>query len=283
MGFKFLLAIIALVAVAYVRMNEMLAKKGWDIISRSYQETTRISLEDVHYGPISPGESELKLLGNVKGKDILEIGCGGGQNAIVLAKWGANSVGLDISEEQITYARKLAKKERVKVPFYVGNMEDLSIFHNESFDIVLSSFAIGYTENLTRTFQEVFRVLRKKGLFVFAEVHPIANRGRITRYGERRIWGVSNYFDRRRRMWTWKTGGKVAKFYGCHRTIQDYFNLLVTARFVIEKILEPEPYPLEKMSETERKWIPYLHEDFLKTYDLWRRIPYTIIFKARKL
>lgn len=46
---------------------------------------TRISLEDVHYGPLSAGESELKLLGNVRGKDILEIGCGGGQNAIVLS------------------------------------------------------------------------------------------------------------------------------------------------------------------------------------------------------
>jgi len=82
-------------------MIEMSAKKGWNIISRSYQEETRISLEDVHYGPISPGESELKLLGKVKDKDALEIGCGGGQNAIVLSKWGARSMGLDISEEQI--------------------------------------------------------------------------------------------------------------------------------------------------------------------------------------
>ena len=61
------------------------ARNGWNIISGSYQMKTRISLEDVHYGPLSAGESELKLLGNVRGKDILEIGCGGGQNAIVLS------------------------------------------------------------------------------------------------------------------------------------------------------------------------------------------------------
>ena len=260
----------------------MLTKRGWNIISRSYQEKTRISLEDVHYGPISPGESELKLLGDVKSKDVLEIGCGGGQNAIVLAKWGARSVGLDISEEQIKYARKLAKREGVKVPFHVGNMEDLSTFHDESFGIVLSSFGIGYVENLTRTFQEVFRILRKGGLFVFCGVHPIANRGRVIRYGKRRIWGISNYFSRRKRTWTWKIEGKVAKFYGYHRTIQDYFNLLITTGFVVEKILEPEPYPLNEMSEVERKQIPYVHEDFVKDYDLWRRIPYTILFKAKK-
>jgi ubiquinone/menaquinone biosynthesis C-methylase UbiE len=61
---------------------------------------------------------------------------------IVLGKWGARSVGLDISEEQIKHARKLARKEGVKAPFYVGNMEDLGVFKAESFDIVLSSFAI---------------------------------------------------------------------------------------------------------------------------------------------
>jgi len=260
----------------------MLAKKGWNIISRSYQEKTKISVEDVHYGPISSGESELKLLGDVKGKDVLEIGCGGGQNAIVLRKWGARSVGLDISEEQIKHARKLAKREEVEVPFHFGNMEDLSMFQRESFDIVLSSFAIGYVESLSRTFHEVFRVLRKRGLFVFCDVHPIANRGRIIRYGKRRIWGISNYFDRKRRVWKWKTEGKVAKFYGYHRTIQDYFNLLLTEGFVIEKILEPEPYPLDKMSKAEIKRIPYLHQYYVKDYDLWKKIPYTILFKARK-
>ena len=116
--------------------------EGWNIISKGYQKKIRISLEDVHYGPISPGESELKLLGDVKGKDILEIGCGGGQNTIVLAKWGARSVGLDISEEQVKFARKLAQKNKVSTPFFVGNMEHLTMFKDESFDIVLSSHAI---------------------------------------------------------------------------------------------------------------------------------------------
>jgi len=263
-------------------MIEILAKKGWNVISRSYQKETRISLEDVHYGPISPGESKLRLLGNVNGKNVLEIGCGGGQNAIVLAKWGAIAVGLDNSEEQIEYAKKLAKKNQVKVPFFVGNMEKLKMFPDETFDIVLSSFAIDYVENLEQTFQEVFRVLQKIGLFVFCAVHPIANRGRVVRYGKRRMWAIGNYFDRRKRTWTWKTKGKIAKFRGYHRTIQDYFNLIVTTGFVVEKILEPEPYPLDKMSEAERKRIPYLHQDYVKEYDLWRKIPFTILFKARK-
>ncbi len=259
----------------------MLTKKGWNIISKGYQEKTRISLEDVHYGPISRGESELGLLGEVRDKDTLEVGCGGGQNAIVLAKWGARSVGLDISDEQINYARTLARKQNVEASFIVATMENLSL-HDEGFDIVLSSCAVGYSENLRKTFREAFRVLRRDGIFVFCVVHPIANRGRVVRYGGRRLWGLGNYFDRRKRMWKWEIEGKAAEFYGYGRTFQDYFNPLVSSGFVVERILEPRPYPLDKMSQAEIERIPYYEKGFLKDYDTWRRIPYTLLFKAKK-
>jgi hypothetical protein len=64
--------------------------------------------------------------------------------------------------------------------------------------------------------------------------------------------------------------------------IEDYFNPLVASGFVVERILEPAPYPLQRMNENERKKIPYFADYFVKYYDVWRRVPYTIIFKARK-
>jgi len=259
----------------------MSARKGWNIVSKGYQEKTRISLEDVHYGPTSPGELELKLLGNVKEKHVLEVGCGGGQNSIVLAKWGAKPVGLDVSEEQIKYAKQLARKQNVEVSFLVAAMENLNL-HSEYFDIVLSSCAVGYSENLKKTFHEVFRVLKRSGLFVFCVVHPIANRGRVVRYGKRRLWGLGNYFDRRRRTWKWQIEDKVAEFYGYGRTFQDYFDSLASAGFTVEKILEPKPYPINKMTDVEIEKIPYFEEGFLKDYDIWKRIPYTLLFKTRR-
>jgi ubiquinone/menaquinone biosynthesis C-methylase UbiE len=258
------------------------AKRGWNTIARDYQSSVRISLEDIHYGPISPGEKDLKLLGEVEGQDTLEIGCGGGQNAITLAKWGAKSVGLDISEEQIKFAKMLAKKQGVEVIFHVGSMENMVMFSDEMFDIVLSSCAIGYSENYGQTFHEAFRVLRKGGLFVFCVVHPIANRGRTVRYGKRVFWGLGNYFDRRRRTWAWKFDKCSAKFHGYHRTFQDYFNSIVSAGFTVVKVLEPEPFPLDKMTEAEKKKVPYYWKGSEKEYHIWRRIPYTLLFKARK-
>jgi SAM-dependent methyltransferase len=171
---------------------------------------------------------------------------------------------------------------RGKVPFHVGIMEDLGAFKAESFDIVLSSFALEYADDLPATFQEVFRVLRKAGLFVFAVVHPIIGRGRPLRRGKRRVWAVSNYFDRRKRAWKWKVEDGVAEFCGRQITIQDYSDLLAKAGFVVERILEPEPYHIEKMSDAELAKIPYSEAGYLKDYDLWRKVPYTIIFKTRK-
>ena len=260
----------------------MSVKKGWNIISKEYQNSVRISVDNVHYGPLAPGDKELKLLGEVKGRETLEIGCGGGQNAIALAKWGARSFGLDISEEQIRFAKRLAKKQGVKVQFHVGNMEKMDVFSDESFDIVLSSCAIGYSENPEQVFHETFRVLRKGGLFVFCVMHPIAIRGRVVRYGGRRFWGLGNYFYRGKRKWKWNIKGKVAEFYGYGRTFGDYFNPLVASGFVVEKILEPKPYPLHKMTKAEMKKVPYFDEGDLKNYEIWRRIPFTLLFKTRK-
>ena len=258
------------------------SKTGWNLLSKSYQTRTKIALDDVHYGPISPGERDLHLLGDVTGKAILEIGCGGGQNAIVLAKWGAHAVGLDISEQQIAHAKALAAKAGVRVPFHLGDMQNLRRFQPASFDAVLSSHAIGYAENVGTVFSEVARILRPGGLFVFAEGHPVIRTGCPIRFRKGRRWAVGNYFDRKKRVWTWKTPDGVAVFEGGQITVQDFFDLLTQAGFAVERIVEPEPYRLDKMTEAQRARMPYSDPGYVKDYDLWRKVPFTIIFRARK-
>jgi hypothetical protein len=121
-----------------------------------------------------------------------------------------------------------------------------------------------------------------KQVCFFAMVHPIIGRGRPLRRGKRRVWAVSNYFDRRKRVWKWKAEEGVAEFRGRQVTIQDYFDLLAKAGFVVERVLEPEPYPVDRMNEAELSNIPYLEAGYLKDYELWQKVPYTLIFKTRK-
>ena len=149
-------------------------KEWWDGSSTYYQSTFNIPTDDIYYGPFCPSETELDLLDikNIKSKNILELGCGGGQCSIFLSKKGAICSGIDISTKQIEYATELARKECVKIDYVVGSGENLSYFKDCEFDIVLAVFSIQYIKNLGKCLEEVRRVLKKGGIFVFSLDHP---------------------------------------------------------------------------------------------------------------
>ncbi len=84
-------------------------RAAWNRTSAGYQRLHQIPTDAAHYGPWAPDESELRLLGDVRGKRILEIGCGGGQCSIAFARQGAIAVGIDLSDEQLAFASQLAQ------------------------------------------------------------------------------------------------------------------------------------------------------------------------------
>jgi len=78
---------------------------GWDAISTEYQETVHIRVDDIHYGPYCHGEKKLQILGDLTGRSIIELGCGGGQNTIAASRTARSAVGVDFSRKQVSYAR----------------------------------------------------------------------------------------------------------------------------------------------------------------------------------
>lgn len=243
-------------------------EKSWDFISRHYQAAHRISTEDAHYGPSVPGERQLRLLGNVRGKKILEIGCGGGQCSIAFAKRGAIATGIDFSKEQIKYARELAGENKVGVNFIQGNLEKRFPIASGSQDIVFSSYALQYV-GLEKCFREVHRVLKNKGLFVFSLEHPFFG---IFRFGSKKLEVVQSYFDTGIAPFRWGYPKKSPKFYAYVRTLSGIYNALVDAGFFAEKIIEPKPLKKDLLADYS-KYYPY---------EKIKMAPSTIIFKARK-
>lgn len=256
-------------------------KRSWNRISEDYQRRSKIPTDDVYYGNFIQSEKELRLIGDVKGKRVLEIGCGGGQNSIVLAKQGAIVSGIDLSEKQIAYARALAKREHAKVDFFVGDMQDLSRFSDASFDIVVTTVSLLYVENLDRTFAEVYRVLKDGCIFVFSEGHPLAE-GKLIKYRGKSIYAVADYFKRRKVWWVdrLKDGTRV-RMYSYHRPLQDYFEALLKHGFYVLRFLEPERLPQIRL--------PKLDLEKLKTsktaqrdYQSMGLVPYWFVIKAKK-
>jgi SAM-dependent methyltransferase len=259
-----------------------LNRRGWDLISASYQAERRISTDDVHYGPFAPGERELGLLGEIGDKQILEVGCGGGQNAVVLAKWGALCTGVDPSAAQLAHARRLAQEQGVEVDFIQGVAENLGAFPDAGFDLVLSSYAFDYITDLEAAYREAWRVLKPGGLFVFCLSHPwfqavgwhLIDGSNAAPLGNYAAWPVVEDWD-----WTFESGAS-APFRDHLRTLAQIVNGLIDAGFALERLLE-QAY--EDLGEDLARF-PYTDnlDPASREYEIARKLPRTLAIRARK-
>lgn len=243
----------------------------WNKMSEYYQKSSNMHTKSAHYGPLAPDEDKLKLIGNVKGKKILEVGCGGGQCSVAFAKQGAICSGIDISKEQLKYAELLAKKNKVKINFIHGTYQKLDKFKSANFDIVFSAFAFQYCPNISKLFKQIYRILKKNGIFVFSLNHPFYDTLDVKTFKVRR-----SYYDTGRYSMTekWSDGSKV-KFVMYKRKISDIFNALVESKFKVEKMIEP-------LDKKQKAWAKQKDWEEIYPRKLVNLMGPTIIFKAKK-
>jgi SAM-dependent methyltransferase len=145
---------------------------AWERFSGEYQEMASLPTASAHYGPDVPGEDELRLLGDIKGKRVLELGCGAAQCSIAFAKAGAIAIGVDFSSSQLALARRLCEQEDVRIELRHTDMADLAFLRADSIDVAFSSYAFQYVEDLSRVFRQVHRVLKVGAPLVFSLPHP---------------------------------------------------------------------------------------------------------------
>jgi len=243
-------------------------RQAWNRISPHYQAEHQIPTDFVHYGPHCPNEDRLQLIGDVAGKRVLEIGCGGGQCSVAFAKRGAIAAGLDISDKQIAFARDLARRSGVQAAFHRCSADRLSPIPDLSQDIVFSAYALQYVKRLPRCFAEVMRVLTPGGLFVFSLDHPF-----WYCLAEQDLRVVSSYFDGEY-SYQWGQKGMRARprVRQYQRTFGDYHRHLRAAGFDLLDILEPQPVEEGSGEDWGHYYSPARQ----------RMVPATVIFKAKK-
>ena len=241
------------------------AKNWWEQHGRSFQEKCPIPI-DILYGIGSPNEQELGLIGPVAGQRILEIGCGGAQTSIAFAKMGALVTGVDVAASEIEFAKELIQKHMVKVDLLQRDMSDLTPITSESQDVVFSSSAFGYVDDLSVCFKEVFRVLKPAGLFVWGVGHPFLG---IIDTETMRV--KRSYFETGVRV----EGAETGCAFACvDRTVSEYLNTLLESGFQIERLVEPD-------SRKRYTCDPWFGQWGL-TADVLAKMPATMIVKARK-
>ena len=165
------------------------------------------------------------LIKKEKGK-FLDLGCGYGEDLVFFQKKGFEVYGIDISKEMVKESKSKCKSAKVSV----SSFENLP-YENSTFDIISSRYALQHSEKIAPIFEEVYRVLKKGGEFVFLVTHPIRH-----------------YFEKKTKDY-WKQencsslilGGKVRVEEFSHK-LNEYLNGGILSKFsLIEFIEEFDP------------------------------------------
>lgn len=211
-------------------------RRAWDAASDDYQRLHRAQLREnaEAWGVWSLPESELQLLGEVAGRDVLELGCGGAEWSISLAKRGARCTGLDNSERQLSHARVAIDEAGVDVRLVHASAEGAP-FDDASFDLVFCDHgAFSFTAPEV-TIPIAARLLRPGGVLAFSVAHPLYEV--CWDYGENRLSLELQrpYFE------IGAVDDPADDFVSHLRPVSTYVALLLESGFVIEKMLEPRP------------------------------------------
>ena len=127
---------------------------------------TNWALGEVHWGVWAIPETELKVLGDVAGLDVVELGCGTAYFSAWLAKQGARPVGVDVTPAQLRTARRLQEQTGIEFPLVEADAGETGL-RDAGFDLVLSEYGASIWVDPYRWVPEAARLLRDGGRLVF--------------------------------------------------------------------------------------------------------------------
>jgi SAM-dependent methyltransferase len=122
--------------------------------------------DEISWGVWGIPESELDVLPDVGGKDLIELGCGTAYFSAWLARRGARPVGVDITPAQLETARQLQRETGLEFPLLEANAESVPL-PDASFDVALSEYGASIWCDPYKWIPEAARLLRPGGELVF--------------------------------------------------------------------------------------------------------------------
>lgn len=214
------------------------------------------------YGADVASEADLRLLGDIDGRRILDLGCGTGHNAVVFARQGAKVIGVDPSADRLAHARDRAEEAEVRVELHQAGLADLAFLRADSVDAAISVLALATVDDLARVFRQVHRVLKPEAPLICSFPHPAFAMLDPTADDPLRIARPYDHAEPA----PWALDGQDVVDHP--RTIGEIFTMLHRSSFGVDQLLEPTA------AATGHRSAHFA--------DAMRTVPATVIFRARK-
>jgi SAM-dependent methyltransferase len=141
----------------------------WAVVNAEFtdaQADDAWAAKDFTWGLFEVPERELRVLGDVAGLDVIELGCGTAYISAWLARRGARPVGVDVTPEQLNTARRCQQRFGVTFPLVDASAEDVPLL-DDTFDLAVSEYGASVWCNPERWIPEAARLLRPSGRLVF--------------------------------------------------------------------------------------------------------------------
>jgi len=135
--------------LSLIFINQKIAMEQYDNIAETYKLAEGAILKRYVHKP-----TFLKLIGDIKGKSVIDVGCGSGYSTRLLKYAGAMRIlGVDISKEQIRLAMKEERNSPLGIDYIVGDVTTFDFSGLGGFDVVAAMFLLHYSETKERLFQ----------------------------------------------------------------------------------------------------------------------------------
>ena len=209
--------------------------------SRFFEQYKAIRDREFNYNNLLEQPNFKKLVPNLKGRVVLDIGCGMGDFAFYCCTQGAKKVtGIDLSSNMIQAANERYKDQ--KLIFQTIGLEDL-IIEEDTIDFISSSLALHYMDHFGEVIKKISSALKEGGVLLFSIEHPfaMANKGVKDRVydeeGNLLHFVLDHYHEEGLRTQNWLVDHVMMY----HRTFSTIMNTLIEYGLKIERVIEPVP------------------------------------------
>ena len=191
-----------------------------------------------------------ELLPELKGKSVLDLGCGTGIFSFLFEPFGPEKiVGIDLSEEMLKIAEQKKKEKQSKVTFLSGDAKNAACYVKEPFDFIYSSTTTHYIDDLEMLFLNISKCLKPDGTCILSIIHPVYSAMYPIAHGDDfptdDEWEV-RYLDKSKRAYIQPWIEYIDDFENelstsYHYSFGDYVNAIIKSGLQIKEIREPMP------------------------------------------